>query len=350
MIKRIICFLTAFSLILSVVFCGVAVNADTVSDGDITIATVEGLTGDSVIVPITIKNNPGIMAVTISITYDSSSLEYVEFYKGDILKDYMVVAHPTKNLIRFVCCETKDRTNDGTLLSLKFNIAKDAKAKLHKIDIAYNKGDFCNWDLNKLMPNVTPGGIDVAYNGENCPHEKYGEWSVAAEPSCKEEGAKQHTCEKCGHIELKSTDPIGHEYSDVWTVDEPATAEKPGTMVRYCIRCTDFVDKITYTLDQAEKEESGIKNEVGSEFENNDFIEDIFKEQNPGEELTPNKPEEDTPAEDDKNSVFDDILNPDHDSDEDSTDSNSITDVFPEFSKVFKVFGIALAVLILLII
>ncbi len=161
MLKRVVCSFLALSIAVSAMLCRA-----TDSDGDITIAVAKGIPGSSVTVPITIENNPGIMAITISITYDSSALEYVEFEKGDILKDYMVVAHPAKNIIRFVCCETKDRTGDGRLLSLKFNIAEDAPVGLHEIDINYSSGDFCDWNLKKLMPGITPGGVNVLKPGD----------------------------------------------------------------------------------------------------------------------------------------------------------------------------------------
>lgn len=277
-------------LFISLCFCNTIALAAVVEKSIITIATIDGITGDSVIVPITIEENPGISAITVSITYNSSALEFEEFINGNVLskQEMGVVAHPTRNIIRFVTSEVGNKKGNGTLVSLKFKIKDNAEATLHKIDLKYNQGDFCNWKLDKIMPRIIAGGVNVAYNGSNCPHKVYGEWSVAAVPSCEEQGMDSRICENCGHTDLRYNNPIGHEYSDVWTVDQEATPEQDGLMSRHCVRCSNFVDQISFKYEQSE--DVDVENSVGNQTNTNDKIEEIFKEQNPDAELTPNIP------------------------------------------------------------
>lgn len=356
MVKKISSAVICFCMVLGLIFSAPVVFAADINQGVIEIDTVEGITGDTVVVPIKITQNPGIMAVTVSVTYDPDVLKYAGFYYGDIFTDYTIAVHPDRRLIRLVICERRNKTNDGTIVSFKFKIADNAKAELTKIGLEYGKGDFCDWDLNKIMPQIVPGGINVAFNGKNCTHKSYGEWKVVSEPVCEEVGISERVCKQCGHKELKETAAIGHTYSDSWTVDKPATAEAEGTMSRYCIRCDDYVDRVNFSLEQSES--SGIKNEIWQDITDNKVGEELFKEQNPDKELTPNEHPADQKNEDNNSNILnaDDIINsilPDGD-DSSESDVPSVTEkieeVIPEYRTLFDVFKIAFAVLVLLII
>ena len=278
--------LLAICFIIGVLCLAPTVSAAEIKKGIVEVSTVNGITGEEVVVPVLIKENPGIMAVTISVTYEPDALEYVGYYYGNVFNDYTIAAHPDRKLVRVVICETRNKKTDGKIISLRFNVKKDAKAELTPINVEYSRGDFCNWNLDKIMPEVVSGGVEVAFNGENCPHKKYGEWSVVTEPVCEEVGVKVRTCDFCGHNDYKEIKPIGHTYSENWTVDKPATEDRDGTMSRYCIRCDDYVDRITFSLEQSEKEE--IDNTIWEDFTDNEKAEEIFKEQNPGKSPTKN--------------------------------------------------------------
>lgn len=354
--KRIFSILLCVCIIFSIFSVGFTASAAEIKQGIIEIGTVDGITGDTVVVPIKLTENPGIMAVTVSITYDPAVLKYQDFYYGDIFTDYTIAIHPDRKLIRLVICERRNKRNDGNIVSFKFKVLDDAKAELTKIGLEYSKGDFCNWNLDKIMPEVISGGVNVAFNGKNCAHKNYGEWTVISQPVCEKVGISERVCTVCGHKELKEIKEIGHTYSENWTVDKPATAEQEGTMSRYCIRCDDYVDRVTFTLEQSDKE--NIKNEIWEDIPDKNIGEEIFKEQNPDKELTPNNPVEDDKDDDESdNSIFDadNIINsilPDTD----DVDTDSITvlekikEAIPEFDNYFEIFKIAIAVLLLLIV
>lgn len=251
------------------------------TDGHITVDTVSASGGDSVIIPIRIEDNPGIMAITVSLTYDKDALEYEKFYRG-YLKDYTVVDHPDKGIVRFVNCESGNRDDNDIMISLQFKVKEDAAGGLHKVSVSYKSGDFCDWSLKKLMPEITSGGVKVSYTETNCSHDEYGEWTVAAEPACTEPGARQRQCVHCGHMEIEEVAAIGHTFSEEWTVDQPATKDSDGMMSRHCLRCNATVDTLTFSLPEAEKE--NLKNEANAEVKPSAFTEKLVKEQIPEEQ------------------------------------------------------------------
>lgn len=279
--KPLICVFTVISLLLGVCFTASAAE----SNGHITVSTVTAVNGDSVIVKLDMSNNPGIMAMTISITYDSSVLTYERFYRG-YLRDYTVANHPDKNLIRLVNCENGNLHKNTTMISFQFKIKEDADFGFYPITIDYKQGDFCNWKLQKLMPEITPGGVNIEFNGKNCNHKKYGKWETAAPAGCTEPGAEQRACKKCGHIEIRETEPIGHSFSPEWTVDEPATKDTLGKMSRHCERCDATTDLLTFTLKDVE--DNKIDNNPLAEIKPSDFTDKLKDEQLPnGGETTP---------------------------------------------------------------
>ncbi len=273
--KCALCFVCAVSLL----FSSFAVSAEeNYEDGHITIDTVSALNGDSVIVKIGIENNPGIMAMTLSITYDSSALTYERYYWG-YLGDYTVVDHPDKNLIRFVNCESMNLDANRTMISLQFKVKEDAEFGFYPIDIEYKSGDFCNWKLDRLMPVITSGGVNVEFNGENCSHKEYGEWETAAEPTCTQAGAKQRVCEKCGHVDISEIPAAGHDFAAEWTIDRQATGDSSGIMSRHCKNCEEVTDVLSFTLEQSEENE--IDNTEGSVVAPSDLTDELVKEQLP---------------------------------------------------------------------
>ncbi len=101
-------------------------------DGDavITIGSVEGKKGDTIVVPVKISNNPGFVASLFSFSYDKDSLEYIGYDKGDFLKDYEFA--DDKGVLKFLGMEDKDTKTNGLLFNLKFKITaeKDSEIKL----------------------------------------------------------------------------------------------------------------------------------------------------------------------------------------------------------------------------
>lgn len=316
--KQLLCLLCAAAI----AFGSFCVSAES-GQGTITVDTVSAITGDTVIVKVSIENNPGIMAMTLSLTYDSNALTYEKFYRSSILRDYTVADHPEQNLIRFVNCENGNVRKNGTFVSFQFKVKDDASYDFHPISISYKAGDFCNWKLEKLMPEIVSGGVDVAFNGNNCRHSKYGAWSVVAEPACTEPGAKQRVCEKCGHIDIAEIAPVGHDFEENWTIDRPATAESDGVMTRHCKYCDAVTDTLTFSLEQSDRLDIG-NNEGNTEIPS-DFLDTLIKEQLP-DGITESSRGESTDRDDNKQ---DNIIDSIREQIEDDSPTAKILDALP---------------------
>ncbi len=348
--------------VISAAFSTITASAAIVERGHITIGTTSAITGDIVTIPISIEDNPGIMAITISITYDSKALKYIEFVPGRVVKDFeYLIDHPNKNLIRFVCLEPGDRKRNDEIMSLRFKVNDNAECGFSKIDIKYSQGDFCNWNLDRIIPTITSGGVDIAFNGNNCSHKKYSDWKTVAKPTCKSEGIKERFCQKCNHVDSKKIEKVGHEFPEEWTIEKVATADTVGTMVRYCITCNDFVDRIEYTVEHSE--DGKFDNQIGSEIPKNEIIENLFKEQYPDKEFSPINPpknsssmspnqsadssQEQSGTDNRLNAIIsNDVIN----TEKITTVAEKIAEVFPNFKLIINVFKTAFIILAIIII
>ncbi len=151
--KKIIMFLLVVTLILFPVTVSANKNCK------IEIETLEATIGETIFIDVNIKDNPGISAVTISVSYDSSTLEFADYKKG-IFSDCSVKNFEDKNLIRIVALEDKDVKVDGTLVSLGFMVKKFNNSKTIPITLQHNSGDFCNVNGDIVSPKVISGAIN----------------------------------------------------------------------------------------------------------------------------------------------------------------------------------------------
>ncbi len=252
----------------------------------IKIGTATANIGDTVYVPISIENNPGVSGITATITYDSSALEFLEFTKGPAFTNYpMVKEHPKDNVIKFVFVEEeKDSINNDQIITFKFKVQDKAKAKLYKMDMKYTKGDVASRTYDSINTKIISGGVKVNYSPEaqNCPHAEYGKWSVVVKPTCEEKGIKERICSVCSKKDFSEISPTDHIYEEKWTIDTPATKTQLGVMTRHCKHCTATCDRLTFKFKDTTKE--NIKNQVGAEVAKNNYLEGLIKEQLPSNE------------------------------------------------------------------
>ena len=113
----------------------------------------------------------------------------------------------------------------------------------------------------------------------------YGEWETVVSAGCESAGEEVRTCGRCGNVETRETEPLGHEYEaeiveptctengytlhkcglcgysykdnateplghnyGEWTVTVPAECESGGEEVRTCARCDDVETRETEPL------------------------------------------------------------------------------------------------------
>lgn len=297
-LKRFGAVLLACVLLLTAMSGVLTVSAD--HTPTVTVGTVSAVPGDTVLVNIDIKDNVALMAITVTFHYDAAVLEYTGYHAG-FLKDYGLADR--KGYISFVNCESEDRTDNGTMLTLEFKVKDDALTGFCPITIKNIwpdkagdslKGCFACFEGTKITPTVVAGGVEIKYNGKNCRH-KFGQWTDTVAAKCTDNGIQTRVCTACGHNEQRESKPLGHEFAADWTVDREATTEEDGVMSRHCNRCEAVTDRVTFSLPEAEENE--FENQAGTQVQPETFepLKEI-QNQNKQPEQKPQEEPEETPT------------------------------------------------------
>ena len=129
----------------------------------IVVEEVDGTAGNTVDVKISIENNPGIIAMKLSMNYDDS-LTLTNVADGLLPK----VAHSqtidTKPYIMSWGDDvaTENITGDGTVATLTFEIASDAVGgSVLPITVTYNAADIYDVNTNPVAFNVQNGSVNI---------------------------------------------------------------------------------------------------------------------------------------------------------------------------------------------
>ena len=280
-IKKIVLILCCLVMCFS---CGTVLAAESKTPV-ITLSKVKADPGYTVTIDINISNNPGIMAMSFSITYDSTAFEYTGYKKG-YLTSYTLKDHPEKNSVSFVNIETSDIAKDGTIISVQFKVKSDAAADKYTVTLANNNqnkhgsslhNSFSDSNQNFIVPKVNAGSITVAATCANSPHE-YGEITEITKPTCTSEGLGSHTCSRCGYTENVPIGKLPHDFEKDWTVDRAATKELEGVMSRHCKNCDAVTDTLTFTLEEVDNGKDGSTASKGSEGTSSESVKkDVLK-------------------------------------------------------------------------
>ncbi len=257
--------------------------------------TIDALPGNTVTLALNIKDNPGIAAVSFSLHYDYTTLEYVEYVGGIIPQD---TTNATLGCVRIVYVGNSDIHGDGALCGFKFKVKRKARAGISAVTIKHidyeKKGDslancFANRNLDKLTPSFTAGGVDVGYTLTNHDHVPL-PWQEVIPASCETKGVRSRGCEHCSYIEEEDIEKLGHKYDEEWTVDTVASAEADGVISRHCQNsgCKSITEEMYFSLEDVEK--NAFKNEVGTKVNPALWQKDSDSEQTPAK--TPPKSEQ----------------------------------------------------------
>lgn len=164
--KKIVIIVAAVVVALAVLITGTILlskslfkDAEGSKGGDtvITVGEVSGKAGDTVKVPVKLSGNPGIMACMLEFDYDTESLKYVDYKKGDFLKDYEIAENDGK--IRFISVEDADTDENGVILYLNFEVLE--KAKTSEIKITIPENSICNYDEEVITATGVNGKVTV---------------------------------------------------------------------------------------------------------------------------------------------------------------------------------------------
>ena len=117
--------------------------------------------GETVILPITIKNNPGFAAMILDLKYDEKVLtlqkvtfspEYVEGGED---------ANLSKNPVRIVWSSIENSTANSDLVILEFKVNSGTRLTESSIQLSYDNGNICDIDENDVLFDVINGNINI---------------------------------------------------------------------------------------------------------------------------------------------------------------------------------------------
>lgn len=166
--KRIIALFLTLSLVLALIPATVTsvFAAELETDGTIQVGEVYATPGSSVDVNITLKNNPGILGMTLKVTYDESKVTLTSVENGDTLS-YMTFTKPKDlssgcKLPWAAEVVNEEDIADGVVATLTFDVNEGTAVNdLIDIAVSYEKGAIIDNDLNPLALEIVNGSIKV---------------------------------------------------------------------------------------------------------------------------------------------------------------------------------------------
>ena len=166
--KRFVSIIMTIIMFISVIPMSVliAVAAEKPTDAVISVQSVYSMNDSDVEVNLVIKNNPGILGMTLRLEYDETIATLTSVVKGDALK-YMTFTPPQD--LRSGCQLPWDAENvaledvkDGVIATLVFHIKDTAQSgDATKVKISYNSGAIIDNETNAIGVTIENGSILV---------------------------------------------------------------------------------------------------------------------------------------------------------------------------------------------
>lgn len=140
----------------------------------IAIDTKKVRAGKTVLVNVSLQNNPGMWGMDLAVNYDKTKLTLVSVTNGMVFAD----AEWTKGnlsgekyILSYEAGGLENITANGVIATLEFTVNEDAQADdFYEISVSFNNGDIINADFEEINPSVVSGGIiviDVIYGDLN---------------------------------------------------------------------------------------------------------------------------------------------------------------------------------------
>jgi len=183
-------------------------------------------------------------------SYLENGCDHIWIYKGaEIADEYLIGIYSGSELSNLAVTVGADTftivmITDGSVIRYGFEIESIECYNTEIYDLiaplGHNYGEY----VLALEPTCTEQGYYASVCA-NCGHTLYdyiganghtiGEWYVVLEPTCTEYGREEAACVDCGEIVTRDISPIGHSYSD-WEIVE-ATCTEYGYEQRTCRNC-----------------------------------------------------------------------------------------------------------------
>ena len=144
----------------------VTVQSDTVPTAIVTVGSVSAKAGDDIDVPITIEDNPGLVAMLLSVEYDTDKIQLTGVTDGSIFgtgsalfgRDFAQM--PYKLLWEDGAVHS-NYTQNGTLATLHFHVLDSAESGTTAIMLQYEQDSTFDMDVNEIPLALHTGQLTI---------------------------------------------------------------------------------------------------------------------------------------------------------------------------------------------
>lgn len=140
-----------------------------VAEGEIIMGSAAPRPGESVTIPVTISENPGITGFELALEYDKNALIPTEINSGDLLTSGLFmstldsgVSAEDLETIKVIWSNDTAITGDGELFNITFEVKSNAQEGSHAIGLNYEKGWITDENFYDVMPSIIDNSITVA--------------------------------------------------------------------------------------------------------------------------------------------------------------------------------------------
>ena len=214
--KKIFTFLTAILLLVALF----AFPASAAGNGSLAMGSASGKQGDTITLNVTMPSNPGLVTMTIRVTYDTSVLQLTNVSNPGLLVGAQLnTSYSSPYTISWVDgAATTNNTQTGTIATFIFKIKDSAPVGATTVSLQFI--DSYDTDYNENNFSATSGTVTV-----NCKSHSYGGYTST--------GDAQHsrTCSACGYVETTN-----HNWNS-GTINKPASCKETGEKTYTCSTC-----------------------------------------------------------------------------------------------------------------
>ena len=222
-----------FSILIAIVLlCGVFVTPTyAAGNGSLSMTSASGNRGDSVTLSVNLNNNPGLVTMTIRVSYDTSVLQLTNVSNPGLLVGAQLnTSYGSPYTISWVDgATTTNNTKTGTIATFTFKILDNATIGDSAVTLQFV--DSYDSDYNENSFSATSGKVTV-----NCKH-NYGSWTKVNDTTHK------HTCSIC-----QKDETANHSWNN-GTVTKAASCKETGVKTYTCTVCnatkTETIAKTT---------------------------------------------------------------------------------------------------------
>ena len=139
-------------------------NVNAEDKGIIEVSSIEVNAGDVFDLPIELKSNPGVAAVSLNLTYDTDKLELISATDGQILGSSTFLSGKDVTAVPYTLnwddLSDENNTGTGTLASLSFK-AKDNAVGSADVAVAVNQSSTFDIDFNDVIFETIKGTVSI---------------------------------------------------------------------------------------------------------------------------------------------------------------------------------------------